>query len=100
MRRPVTERMEEARCKMVAQRRRVPRVFFLSPADFDEFAETKPPTVEAIFSLPLGSKPSPMTCLAFEGVAVRSTDRAPDKTGRIRSNLFSTCGVSVGVPWQ
>lgn len=96
--RPVTERMADAKAAIIA-RRRVPRVFYLNPADFDEFAATKPPTVEAMFSLPLGHPPSPMTCLAFEGLAVRQTTAQPDKSGRIRSRLISCCGISAQLPW-
>lgn len=99
--RPITERMAEAKTKM----RRLsgmgaPRCYYLAPKDFDEFATTKPPTVEAMFALPLGSRPSPMTCLGFEGIAVRQTVRKPDRLGVIRSTLICTRGRSVSVRHQ
>lgn len=100
MKRPITERMAEAKRKLIEERRRSPRVFFLGPKDFDEFAATKPGTVEALFACPLGSKPQPMTCLAFEGIAVRGTTRGPNKRGRVVSNLYCTRGVSILVPWE
>jgi hypothetical protein len=100
MTRQITERMADARRDLIEKRKRCPRVFFLGPKDFDEFAATKPTTVEAMFALPLGSKPTLMTCLSFQGIAVRATDRAPGRDGRIRSNLYCTRGISILVPWD
>lgn len=98
MGRPICERMREARAKMVEQRRRVPRVFYLSRPDYAEFSATEPPSVEAMFALPLGHKPQPMTCLALDGLPVRESTRKPDRRGRQSSNLISCCGVTVTVP--
>lgn len=92
---PVTERMAEARVRMVTERKRVPRVYFLSPDDFAAFEATRPPTVEAMFALPLGHKPSPMTCLGFDGLPVRRTTAKPNRSGKIGSRLISCCGISV-----
>lgn len=99
-RRQITERMTEARARMVNERKRTPRVFYLSPTDLAEFERTDPPTVEAMFALPLGHKPSPMTCPAFDGIAVRPTRAKPDARGRVTSKLISQCGVTVSVPFQ
>lgn len=95
--RPILTRMAEAKAKMVNARRQTPRVFYLSPADYAEFAETEPPTVEAIFALPLGHKPVPMTCLGFEGLAVRQSLAKPDARGRVLSKLISCAATSIAV---
>lgn len=97
--RPITERMADAKAGLIS-RKRTPRVFFLAGPDFAEFEATGPGTIEAMFALPLGSKPSPMTCLAFDGTAVRPTNRKPDRYGRLGSNLYCCNGRSIAVPRQ
>jgi hypothetical protein len=107
VKRPVIERMAFAYGQLIAAGR-TPRVFYLNADDMAEFAATNPPTVEAMFSLPLGSKPQPMTCLAFvpphgiRGIAVRQTTAQPvDKRGRpARSSLFCCAGTNKTVPWE
>lgn len=91
--RPITERMTEAKAKMIA-RKRVPRVFFLVADDFAAFEQTKPESLEAMFALPLGSKPQPLTCLAFDGLPVRPSQQ---KTGRCASKLYCCAGTTVAV---
>jgi hypothetical protein len=93
MTRPITERMADAKAKMIA-RKRVPRVFFLVAEDFAAFERTKPGTLEAMFAVPLGSKPQPLTCLGFDGLPVRPSQQ---RTGRRSSKLYCCAGTAVGI---
>lgn len=93
--RPITERMAEAKAELIA-RGRVPRCFYLSADDYAAFAATDPPSVEAMFAVPLGSKPSLMTCLGFEGIAVRPSKRKVSP-GNMVSNLICRVGTTIRV---
>jgi hypothetical protein len=94
--RAITERMAEAMTEQIA-RCRVPRVYYLAADEYERFAATNPPTVEAMFALPLGHKPSPMTCLAFRGVAVRKSAAKPNGKRVTISRLICHAGTSVNV---
>lgn len=88
MKRPITERMAEAKHAMlIERRRRTPRVFFLSPLDHAEFMATEPPTVE--FETCVGGSPATLTLPSFEGLAVRQT-----LAKKPHSTLYSHAGTT------
>jgi len=95
MTRPIKDRMAECRARMITERKRTPRVFYLGPEDYDEFMATEPPTVEAKFALPLGHKPRLHPFPGFDGLPVR---RAEGKPVKGQSRLYCCNGTTVQVP--
>lgn len=88
MTRPITERMAEAKARMIAARR-VPCAFYLGTADHAEYMATEPETISALFRGKSRREPG------YDGVAVRpGTGR--DQRGN--SRLYCSSGTSLGVP--
>lgn len=82
--------MADAKVKTI-ERRRVPRVFFLTPADYAEFCATSPDY--GWFRFHQGSRPAEQFCPSFDGLAVRQSAAKKPVSG-----LFSCVGTWVRVP--
>jgi hypothetical protein len=85
--RPIKLRMTEAKANMIALRR-IPRAFYLRPADFAEFLSTKPRKVQALY------RNKPREEYGFDFVPVRAALGDPAKA---ESRLFCSHGTSVQV---
>src|ERR1044072_4146436 len=82
--RPIRERMAFAK-EQIELRNRKPRVFYLKPEDYEQFAVTGPPTITATF------RDLPCEVLGFEGCAVRLSQSQWSK-------IYCTVGTSAQVP--
>lgn len=85
----ITEQMTAAKLKMI-ERKRTPRVFFLSPNDYAAFVRTSPDYGWVPFHQ-LG-RPTELFCPLFEALAVRQSQAKNPK-----SSLFCCVGTRVPV---
>lgn len=94
MTRPITERMAEAKAKMLAREergwRRTPKAFYLKRSDHAEFMAGNPPLIDATFRC------SPSREHGFDGLPVRKASGLTYERGP--SRLYSEAGTSMGVP--
>lgn len=77
-------RMGEAKRHMIL-RRRTPRVFYLTGADFPAFLATEPPTIRAMFDRVAVEVPG------FDGIAVR------ESKGKGSSTLYCCAGTNIAL---